>query len=65
MKEKGIMDKEIDSTELYKDLWDAVDLLPYCDSFDCRCSSMCCHIHKPKMWQAIMEVLKKHGIQNE
>ncbi len=59
------MKKEIDASELYKDLWDAIDILPYCDSEECHIpkAPLCCHIHKPKTWQAIMKVLEKHGIQ--
>ena len=57
------MKKEIDSTELYKDLWDAIDIFPYCDSPKCR--NYDCHIHKPKAWQTIMKVLERHGIKDE
>jgi hypothetical protein len=55
------MKKEIDSTELYKDLWDAIDMLPYCSFAECR--NCGCHIHKPKVWQAIMKAPEKHGIK--
>lgn len=54
--------KAVDAKAFHKDLWDAIELLPYCESEGCVVGPGCCHIHKPPAWQAVYKVLEKHKL---